>query len=58
MIPSILASYAIEERKKAQQRLEFGKIAGISVERLQEIEERKKYLESVILQYQYERSAN
>jgi hypothetical protein len=55
MIPSILVSYAIEQRKKAQKKLEFGKIAGISVERLQEIEARKKHLDNIIQQFRTER---
>lgn len=55
MIPSILVSYAIEQRKKAQKNLEFGKIAGISVERLAEIEARKQYLNEIINQFRTER---
>lgn len=55
MIPSILHTYAIEQRKKAQKKLEFGKIAGISVERLAEIEARKQYLNEIINQFRTER---
>jgi len=55
MIPSLLSTFALDELKKTRKKIQFNYINGASLDRLQQLREREKYLNNIIRQFQAER---